>query len=424
MRIAIVQFPGSNCERETSLAVKRAGMEAIEFLWNESHEKLRQMDGYIIVGGFSYEDRSRAGIIAALDPIMQEIKVQSEKGKPVLGICNGAQILVETGLVPGLENHKLAAALAENKRVADNKILGTGYYNAWVYLRLSDEYQRNAFTRHLTPKHILSVPIAHGEGRFIMTDALLAEIEHQGLNVFQYCDANGNIINHFPVNPNGSIGNIAALSNKMGNVMAIMPHPERTLQGDVIFASMRDYIREGRIQQTVPLYYYPRQLQLPSYQKPENAHDYLADLIITDNEALTVQNTLQSMGLPVTVKRSQHWQIEYTDQQEQTTFAAIKKSGVLFNERKETVKPSSAITHSNMISFLVTAKEDLLGQEKKQILADHFAMQNIANIKHGVLWQFQIENANMQEIADEILHTNILFNRYAHDCYQYHPILF
>src|SRR5579863_4408946 len=132
MRIAVVQFPGSNCERETILALKRANMEPVEFLWNEPHEKLRAMDGYIIVGGFSYEDRSRAGIIAALDPVMQEIAAQSATGKPVLGICNGAQILVETGLVPGLENNKIAMALTENKRVANGKILGTGYYNAWI----------------------------------------------------------------------------------------------------------------------------------------------------------------------------------------------------------------------------------------------------------------------------------------------------
>src|SRR5882724_9676494 len=175
MKIAIVQFPGSNCERETMLAVKRAGMEPVEFLWNEPREKLCDMDGYIIVGGFSYEDRSRAGIIAALDPVMQEIVLQSEKGKPVLGICNGAQVLVETGLVPGLEHNKVGMVLTENKRIANGKILGTGYYNAWINMLLSGNYQRNAFARHSTAKAILHVPVAQGEGRFVMTEALLAE---------------------------------------------------------------------------------------------------------------------------------------------------------------------------------------------------------------------------------------------------------
>ena len=267
MRIGIIQFPGSNCERETMLAVKRAGMEPVEFLWNEPREKLRELDGYIIVGGFSYEDRSRAGVIAASDPVMQEIKAQSESGKPVLGICNGAQILVEAGLVPGIENHKLAMALTENKRIADGKILGTGYYNAWVHMRLSNEYQRNAFTRHLQPSDILSIPVAHGEGRFEMSNALWQEVANQGLHVFQYCDAQGRIIDAFPVNPNGSLFNIAAVANKAGNVMAIMPHPERTKSCDAIFQSMRDYIVEGRTEKTIPLYYYPRRGKLQSYQK-------------------------------------------------------------------------------------------------------------------------------------------------------------
>src|SRR3990167_9978254 len=197
MRIGIVQFPGSNCERETALAVKRVGMEPVEFLWNESHEKLRELDGYIIVGGFSYEDRSRAGIIAALDPVMQELRTQADLGKPILGICNGAQILVETGLVPGLENNKIAMVLTENKRVSHGKILGTGYYNAWIHMRLSDDYQRNAFTRHLTPKNILQVPVAHAEGRFVMQEALWQEIKMQGQHVFQYCDEEGNILDYF-----------------------------------------------------------------------------------------------------------------------------------------------------------------------------------------------------------------------------------
>ena len=100
--IAIVQFPGSNTERETFMACRRSGLNPIEFLWNETHEKLTKCAGYIIIGGFSYEDRSRAGVIASLDPIINVIKAESEKGKPVLGICNGAQILIESGLVLSL----------------------------------------------------------------------------------------------------------------------------------------------------------------------------------------------------------------------------------------------------------------------------------------------------------------------------------
>lgn len=417
LRIAIIQFPGSNCERETALAVKRAGMQPIDFLWNEPREQLANMDGYIIVGGFSYEDRSYAGIIAALDPIMSEIKVQSEKGKPVLGICNGAQILVATGLVPGLENNKIGLSLTENKRFCEGKLLGTGYYNAWVYLRLSHHYQRNVFTRYLTQDSLLHVPIAHAEGRFVMSPALWQEIDAQGLAIFQYCDASGHVVPHFPVNPNGSLHNIAAIANKQGNVMAMMPHPERTAVGDVIFKSMRDSILDQRqMTPTVPLYYYPRQFAMPVYQCDKEAYEYVVELLITDNQALTVQNTLQKLGFRVTIKRFVHWEIHADD------IELIKKTGVLYNSRKE-------ILHHGLIEpphkrrFLVREKENIKGQQVLQTLQRHFSIDNIKTIYQGVLWE--INNLddqgkeNQEEMIHSILQTHIIANPYAHDCYQY-----
>ena len=125
--VAIIQFPGSNTERETFMACHRVGLNPFEFLWNQPVDKLSDFDGYIIVGGFSYEDRSRAGVIAALDPILDQIKIESELGKPVLGICNGAQILVESGLVPGLNKNKIGLALTDNKRIREGQVVGVGY---------------------------------------------------------------------------------------------------------------------------------------------------------------------------------------------------------------------------------------------------------------------------------------------------------
>ncbi len=411
-RIAIIQFPGSNCERETMLAVKRAGMEPVEFLWNESPAKLADFSGYIIVGGFSYEDRSRAGVIAALDPIMEVLKQQSEKAKPILGICNGAQILVETGLVPGLKNNKIGMALTDNKRIQQENILGTGFYNAWVHMRLSNEYQLNAFTRKLTPKHILSIPVAHGEGRFVIPPALLTEVQANGLNVFQYCDAQGNIIDEFPVNPNGSIDNIAAISNKVGNVMAMMPHPERTTNGDAIFQSMRDYILQGYKQQVTALYYSPRANKIKHYSVQQAAHELVIDLIITDNHAMSVESALRRRNLAIKVKRQIHWEVACDSLE---VIEKIKKTGVLYNDRKEIVVATPCMQKNQQIALLVRAKEDIVGKQKLQMLKNHFAIQGIHAIRHGILWHLVADG----ELAKQAINTHILHNPYAHDCYYY-----
>lgn len=412
MRIGIIQFPGSNCERETILAVKRAGMQPEEFLWNAPKEKLAEFQGYIIVGGFSYEDRSRAGVIAALDPIMQVIKTQSKIGKPVLGICNGAQILVETGLVPGVEGDKLSMVLTDNKRIQGGKVLGTGFYNAWVNMRLSDRYQVNAFTRHLKPQDILHIPVAHGEGRFVIPPALLEEMQAQGMNVFQYCDASGKIIDEFPINPNGSVDNIAAVSNKAGNVMAMMPHPERTPNGDRIFLSMRDYIQEGYVQRVAPMYYQPRATDIPRYQVPGQHHELVIDLIITDNHAMSVENALNHAHIPSKIKRRIHWEIECDSP---AVFEQIKASGVLFNDRKERVVPASDVKTQSATQFLVRSKDDMLGRQKQQMLEDHFSIKGIRAIRHGVLWQVAGDETRM----NDVINSHILCNPYAHDCYYY-----
>ena len=410
MQIAIIQFPGSNCERETIQAVKRAGMEPVEFLWNESPEKLAACAGYIIVGGFSYEDRSRSGAIAALDPIMRILKEQNKLGKPILGICNGAQILVESGLVPGIENDAIGISLTDNKRVQNEKVLGTGFYNAWINMRVSDEYQLNVFTRSLTPKDILHVPIAHAEGRFVLSSGLLAEIQMHGLNVFQYCDQNGNIVDEFPINPNGSMNNIAAISNKSGNVMAMMPHPERTPNGDAIFASMRDYIKEGYIEAGAPLHYLPRPDAIVPY-KPTH-HELVIELIITDNHALSVENALNHKDVPVKIQRQIHWEIECDSLD---TLEKIKSSGVLYNDRKERVVPHK-IKQENATQFLIRPKEDLLGKEKQQLLENHFDITGIRSIKHAIVWQVVTNNPAH---IDAVLNSHILYNPYAHDCYEY-----
>jgi phosphoribosylformylglycinamidine synthase I len=417
VKIAVVQFPGSNCERETMLAVQRAGMIPVEFLWNEPQSKLQEMDGYIIVGGFSYEDRSRSGIIAALDPVMNEIKKQSDQGKPVLGICNGAQILVETGLVPGLKNKQLGMALTENKRMLNGKVLGTGFYNAWINMRPCTNVKRNAFTRYVTQNTILSVPIAHAEGRFVMPIELVNELVQEGLNVFQYCDEQGHVLNHFPINPNGSIENIAAVSNKAGNVLAMMPHPERTAVGDSLFLSMKDYILESRVYQDSVLSYKPIHDEPIPYEIKTSGQELIVQLIITDNHALTVQKSLNQLGIPVNVTRMVHWQIDCLMPE---SINKIKKTGILYNEKKEFLVSREDVIKNKDLMFLVQSKDDLLGQKKLQMVQDHCAVTDVTAIHHGILWVFKSDVLKRDALKKALLSTHIISNPYAHTTYDYY----
>ena len=285
------------------MALKRAGMNPVDFLWNQHKEKLLNCNGYVITGGFSYEDRSRAGVIASLDPIMSSLKKEALKGKPILGICNGAQILVESGMVPGLIDGKIGIALTDNKRVKNGRVVGTGYYNDWAYLKMSVKPEQTAFTRHLKQWELIHIPFAHAEGRFIFPNELLKKLLKNGQVVFRYCEQNGDISAEFPTNPNGSDYNIAAVSNPNGNVMAIMPHPERTHLGDAIFTSMKEYISSGH-----PIIPANLSHELPNYEINDfklktNASEWVIDMIITDNEAASVQNALVNLDLKVDITR-------------------------------------------------------------------------------------------------------------------------
>lgn len=391
-------------------------MEPVEFLWNNDYAILEKCNGYIVAGGFSYEDRSRAGIIASLDPLMIEIRKQAEKGKPVLGICNGAQILVESGLIPGLKNYQLSIALTDNKRTKNGHVLGTGYYNNWAHLSLSVLNHRTAFTRHLLQGQSIHIPFAHAEGRFVMPVILLEELIKNQQTVFRYGDCDGNIIAEFPTNPNGSIYNLAAICNPPGNVMALMPHPERTEAGDAIFTSMREYIAENIELRGNVLAYSADEYTIKQYKSDANSIEWFIESIITDNEALSVQNTLDHLQIPATVSKQNYWQIALNSNASHEIENIINKSGELFNSNKERLvefqdRPKTAY-------FLVRPKEDLLGRHKREILTRHFKIKNLIDIHSGVLWKITVNSDNYNETLNKALKTNIFFNPFSHDCYE------
>ena len=415
INIGVVQFPGSNTERETSLAIKRVKMNTVEILWNSNTDLIRHCDGYVITGGFSYEDRSRAGVIASLEPIISILSSESKKGKPIFGICNGAQILVESGLVPGALNNQTLVALADNKRMKSGEIVGTGYYNAWANLKLSAPQTSTAFTRHLSENEIINIPFAHAEGRFIIPSDLLNEMKINNQTVFRYCNSDGKITSEFPTNPNGSDYNLAAISNTSGNVLAMMPHPERTELGDKLFSSMREFIEDSTPQNRVKLSYKPKHRKIATYEKNKSSNIWIVDLIITDNEAVSVEGALQNKGFDVKISKQIHWEINCSDNPK-NVLKQIEDSGELYNSNKEFLSelPKNQDTHS----VLVRQKDDMHCQKKFNSLTQRFKIKNLLELKRGVVWNITIKNANLNPIFNNILNTNILHNPLSHECFR------
>ncbi len=221
-KVLIIQYPGVNCEYESLRIVETVGLEGEIRRWNDARDAVKDAAAIFVPGGWSYQDRIRAGVVAAKDAVADEVVAAADRGVPVLGICNGAQILVEMGVVPGFEAGHIEVALAPNRM--ENR---HGYYCNWVYLQKGPA--QCLFTEFMdTNTEGLPIPLAHGEGRFVSSDENVQKRMAAGEGVaVTYCGLDGNAADGYPENPNGSQFNIAGMTNPAGNVLAIMPHPER-----------------------------------------------------------------------------------------------------------------------------------------------------------------------------------------------------
>jgi phosphoribosylformylglycinamidine synthase len=198
VKTGIVVFPGSNCDRDVHHVLNDVVGVNAEYVWH-TEKSIEGYDALILPGGFSYGDRLRAGVIAAQSPIVEAIKKKADEGLPILGICNGFQILVEAGLLPG--------ALVKNVKLK--------FSCKWLEMEVLNV--NTPFTNLFRLNDQISIPIAHGEGRYVISDDKLHDLNENNQIVFKYKDQN----------PNGSTEMIAAICNKEGNVMGLMPHPER-----------------------------------------------------------------------------------------------------------------------------------------------------------------------------------------------------
>jgi phosphoribosylformylglycinamidine synthase subunit PurQ / glutaminase len=231
MRFGVVVFPGSNCDEDAYHAARDVFGQEAEYLWHKD-TNLKGADVLILPGGFAHGDYLRTGAMARFSPVMGPVRVFAERGGPVLGICNGFQILLESGLLPG--------AMLRNR--------GLKYRCEHVHLRV--EQTRTPFTSAARIGQVLRIPIGHGEGNYFAPADLLKQIEANGQVVLRYADPNGVLNDDW--NPNGSVNAIAAVCNDRRNVVGMMPHPERACEpllggvdGRVIFESVLGALTSG-----------------------------------------------------------------------------------------------------------------------------------------------------------------------------------
>lgn len=228
MKIGVITFPGSNCDYDCYKALRETTDAETVYLWHKSSD-LEGADAIFLPGGFSYGDYLRAGAIASMSPIMREVRAFAQAGGPVAGVCNGFQILCEAGLLPG--------ALIRNRSLK--------FISRSVHLRV--EQTVAPFTSAYQRGQVLRIPIAHGEGCYVADEGVLDKLEQTGRVVFRYVDADGNAT--VEANQNGSARNIAGIVNEAGNVLGMMPHPERAIDpllgstdGAGLFRSLADHL--------------------------------------------------------------------------------------------------------------------------------------------------------------------------------------
>lgn len=331
MKIGIIHFPNSDQSQDVLLRVQRVGLQPV--LLDFASQPNDEYAGFIIVGELSNDIYSRDAAMASAYPFFQTLKTQ--KNKPILGIGIGAEILVELGLVPGVENDRACMGILSS------------HENTSSCIQLTHQYQLNMFTKHLFQKNILTQP---ADASFVIPPALLIEMKTQGLNVFEYDN-----------------GEIAAVSNKTGNVLAMIPYPN----DDSIFIALREATKDGYEQKVAPLFYYPR---VPSIKKFKAKHrEYFLEI---------KHPALIEKLFSIKIKRYMHWEM---DPDTLNPLNELLVKNVHFNEDSK--------------KYLVRLKNEFSTEKKLQT---------------GIIWEINADS----NVIKKIFSMNILFNSVIHNCYE------
>jgi len=416
MLFGVISFPGTNCETESLRALRRVGFDAKIILWNEPEESFTECDGFLLAGGFSYEDRGRSGVVAANDHALDYLRTAASAGKPIIGICNGAQVLVESGLLSDSNTPRIGLTI--NKRVKDKEVQGTGFYHDWVYLSNAADKGRSPFNNF---EEMTRMPVAHAEGRFVMDEEILKELQENDQIVFLYTDASGKVDKEYPINPNGSYENIAGLCNKAGNVLAMMPHPERA--GDeakVLFDGLADWMKDKKTTEPSDQSLEGKEIEI----KDKGSFDIelYIKTIITDNAEETIRSAVRrKLDKDVHMGRMRYFGINL-DGDKKKEAEKIVETDELANVNKEVVYAKigddflqyvkgegfmgiEAGEFMKNTQLYACDNEDILSQAKTpKLIHEKIA---VKNMKSAICWEVEDKE------KEEIINSGILANPIA-----------
>ncbi len=411
-KVNVLIFPGTNCGIETARAISEAGFSSKILRWNSCYNEIEASDGLVIPGGFSFEDRGRSGVIAAADPVSRVIRKMGRQGKPILGICNGAQILIESGLIPGYRLDKIEMSLARNKRQKNGEILGSGYYHDFIYVTPGET--KCAWTHF---SDVIRLPIAHGEGRFMASEAIRSALIGNEQDALLYCDKDGQKDSQYPVNPNGSDLNLAAVCNPEGNVMAMMPHPERVQDGQKIFQSLHRFFEEKETRKPpVPP---PAEEKKEMRDKKTYPIELYVSMKITDNTEKSLEAVARKVfdDPEISLTRRTFWGVQ-AEGDLQGTAEQLIASEEFLNENKESAMCKIgenwfAVEDGRFTeieapaqpaqSLLAMETDDVLGLEKEETLQKHVGLS--VSVSSGILWELS-KTIPEEKVLDSALFGN------------------